>query len=307
MRILFALILLIPEICLADNQTLIGGEVVKPGNYPEVVYITSGRSRCSAVIVGSSPGVILTAAHCVGEGSSIEPVQFVVNQQVFEAVCNIHPDYEMKYSYDFALCKAKSYINVKPASIAKKAVEVGDMSQLLGYGCTKPRKPDGSREPGGNDGLLRTGQARISQVDNGESGVGGGQYFWTIDDTALCFGDSGGPSMEPIDDPKTDKHVVTGINSRGNISTRSLLSGTYHSGFRNWALAWAETKGVKICGINKYDCHKPSPKPEPKPDPDDYQCIEERYNFWKYSNLMELWSDKLDACLQGDVLLPYGF
>ncbi len=300
MKHLLFLLLIVSEIALCKEPVLIGGKVAKPGEFEEVVYISSGRSRCSAAIVGER--VLLTAAHCIEDGGDIFPADFIVKQQVFNAKCMHHPKYSSHYSYDFALCKTKEPMNVEPATISREPVEVDELAVLMGYGCTQPRNPDGSQDPGGNDGKLRWGKAIVTQVDDGVNGVGGGQYFFTNDNTALCFGDSGGPSMKYIEKPKKERHLIVGVNSRGDIRKRSLLSATYLDGFQNWAKAYALSQNVKICGINK-DCFGDS-EPEPEPDPDDeFECIEERYNVWKYTNLLNEWKSKLQLCKAGIVLL----
>ena len=89
MRILLLILLLLPDYVIGSQQTLIGGRVVNPGEYPELVYISNGRGRCSATIVG--PQVILTAAHCVKDGGSVTPVSFVLDQTLYSAKCKHHP------------------------------------------------------------------------------------------------------------------------------------------------------------------------------------------------------------------------
>ena len=302
MKIMFFILMTLtffPSFALANEPTLIGGKVVEAGALSEVVYISSGRSRCSGVLVGEE--TLLTAAHCITDGGEVRPAEFVVSQQVFKAQCTHHPLYKTKYSYDFALCKTKQKLNGPFASIGNQAPKIGSKVSLMGYGCINPRQGNDGGD-GGNDGKLRWGNAKVTKVDNGTNGTGGGQYYFTDDKTALCFGDSGGPSMEEMQNPKTDKHIVIGINSRGDIKTRSLHSGTYNSGFQTWAAEYAISNEVKICGINK-DCDKPEPDPEP--DPEEWDCIEEKYNVWQYTNLLEEWKLKLKQCkeMEGIILL----
>lgn len=239
---------LFSEISLSNEQTLIGGKLAKPGEFEDVLYISSGRSRCSAAAV--SKNVILTAAHCIEDGRDIFPAaQFMMNQTVFRATCTHHPLYKDKYSYDFALCKTDQEIDVMPATIARDPVELGEQIVLMGFGCTNPRRPDGS---GGNgaDGRLRWGYSPVIQLPK-DSPAGGFQYFYTKSGSSLCFGDSGGPAMRYMEDPKSSFHEIVGCNSRGNIVDLSLLSSTFLPGFQNWALAWATANEVEICGINK--------------------------------------------------------
>jgi hypothetical protein len=283
MKLYFAFLLLMVWIVFGYDSppepTLIGGQIAQKDDFPEMIYISSGRSRCSAAIV--SGRVILTAAHCIENQGEIFPADFVVNQQAFRAVCTHHPEYASKYSFDFALCKTKKDIDVKPASIGSEPVSIGQQITLTGYGCTQPRKPDGSQDPGGNDGKLRYGLSPVTRLPE-NSPAGGYQYFYTESNTALCFGDSGGPAMQKILNPKVDKHIIVGTNSRGNIRTLSLLSSTFLPGFRSWAEAYAIANEVEICGINK-DCgSKPSPK-----------CSREKQKIKE-------WQKRLEQCQQSD-------
>lgn len=271
------------------SPVLIGGKIAKDGEFPEVIYITSGRSRCSAAVVG--PKVVLTAAHCISDQGDIEPVaEFVYAQQAFKARCTHHPEYASQYSYDFALCKTKEVIDVKYATISKKSVELGAKASLMGYGCVNPRDDSGNGGNGGNDGKLRWNLAEIVKLPS-DNGVGGGQYFYTNDNTALCFGDSGGPAMMAIENPLTDAHLVVGTNSRGDIRRRSLLSSTFLPGFQDWAKAYAIANQVDICGINA-ECMGPKPKPKPK-------C---RYaKFWMdhHAKGLEKWTKRFEQCEAG--------
>lgn len=288
--LLFFMVLLSDCAVSKSKPTLIGGDEAKPGDFPEVLYITSGRSRCSATLI--SENVILTAAHCISDGGDIAPAaEFVVNQQVFQANCTHHPMYESEYSYDFALCKTTSPVKVKPASIGTTGPQIDKNVVLMGYGCVNPRDGQGG---GGNgwDGKLRWGKAKVTKLPS-PNGVGGGQYYYTNDNSALCFGDSGGPSMVDMENPKQENHIVIGVNSRGNIMNLSLLSSTYLDGFRKWAAEYADENQVAICGINK-DCIKEKPEPEPKP-----KCKRQQRKVKYYKRKLEKWENRLEQCQAG--------
>lgn len=224
-----------------NPQTLIGGSEVDLKDYPEVVYYYAGRSACSGTIVG--PSMILTAAHCVQNGQVISD-----SLGKWKAECTRHPTYTNKedyYAVDMAVCKKlDSHFNQKPASIADQGPEVDDLVTLAGYGCIRS---DGR---GGNDGALRVGKAPVVELP--EDGT---KEYWylTRGDSALCFGDSGGPSFKYIEDPKVDQHVVMGVNSRGDIKALSLLTAVYLDISRQFLLDYAKAKRVKICGIT-HEC-----------------------------------------------------
>lgn len=224
-------------VCAAESS-LIGGKPVPAGTYPEIVYIRSGNSRCSATIVG--PSVILTAGHCVADDGSIGPVSstvdFVVEQTVYTAKCRQAPLYRDKVEdHDMALCKTDKPLSVKPASIAKKGPKIGDRVVLTGYGCVK--KGGG----GGNDGVLRSGKSKVTKLPEGEN-----HWFYTQKDAALCFGDSGGPSL--VDN---GKHQLIGVNSRGNIRDLSLLTALYIEASQDFFREFAEEFSVDVCGVTK--------------------------------------------------------
>lgn len=225
---------------------LIGGRPALRNEYPEIIYIRSGNARCTATVVGES--VILTAGHCVkdqGEIGPVEPsrmseldVEFVVDQTVYTAKCRQAPLYrdqsERHQDHDMALCKTDKLMSVKPASVSTTGPEVGDMVVLTGYGCT-------SASGGGNDGVLRVGKAEVIQLPEGND-----YTFHTRDSVAVCFGDSGGPSLL-----NTVKHQVIGVNSKGDIRNLSLLTALFTPASIRFMQNFSRNHQVDICGVTK--------------------------------------------------------
>lgn len=302
MRILLLMVLLCPDFALGNEQTLIGGKIAKPGMWPEVVYITNGKGACTATVVG--PNVILTAAHCVKDGGDIRPLNFVIEQTVYQAKCTHHPMYKDKYSYDFALCKVNSNIDVQYASIANEGPELDKDIMLMGYGCIK--KGGGS----GNDGKLRYGKAKVTALPSDTYNHAGGQYFYTKGSSALCFGDSGGPAMLA----NTKKHIVIGVNSRGNIKDWSLLSSTFLNGFRDFASDFENKNNVEICGISK-NClgNKSDDDSDDNNDNDDEPKDNKPCRFFKYyqkkvdyyNKKLLKYKGKLEECKNEVEITPY--
>ncbi len=72
-------------------------------------------------------------------------------------------------------------------------LKVGNQITLMGYGCTS------SGGNGGNDGQLRVGKARSSRCRLVEV-----YDIVTKGQSALCYGDSGGPSFLLIVSPEKD-------------------------------------------------------------------------------------------------------
>ncbi len=279
MKTLIASILLASSsVALADlHPNLIGGRPVREGEYPEVIRISSGRSYCSASIVG--PRVVLTAGHCTSEDGSVRPVseeetyQFEHKQMVYRAKCKLAPSYRDGRrgvgSQDIALCKTDREVEVKYASVADRDPKKGEMAVLIGYGCIRGESPRG-----GNDGILRVGKAKVTRESSDES-----FHWYTEGRTALCYGDSGGPAFLDLDDPKNEHHYVAGVNSMGNIKDLSLLTSVARS--KKFMQDFERAQGVEICGLSrKCDGDEQPPK----------DCAEEM------GDLKEV-VKRLDACM----------
>ena len=218
------------------SPALIGGDPVKPGEYPEVVYISLGNGRCSAAVVG--PRAVLTAAHCARKNAKIT---FQLEQTQYSAVCEAPPGYP-RQDHDISICYTDKPLPKPYASVANKAPKTGDEVTLIGYGCTKPGGG------GGNDGILRQGAAEVT-----------GFTTWDVvtkAKAALCYGDSGGPAFLKIDDAAKDNHIIFGVNSKGNIKDTSYLSKIYTKASREFLTEWTQKKETEICGLN-VDCLVP--------------------------------------------------
>lgn len=221
----------------AFQPALINGNLIDNFTFPELVYVKNHEgARCSGTVVG--PHAILTAAHCIDEQGQIENVYSGPSFLSFTAQCTVHPQYlETGSEMDMAICKTEQELDVIPASISKNSVKLGQQVLLSGFGCTQ------SNATGGNDGTLRVGHAIVTELHQSLF-----PWFVTTGGSAICFGDSGGPAFKDME-PGETRHVVLGVNSRGDIHTTSLLTPIYSQKSRKFLRQWAKKNRVEICGL----------------------------------------------------------
>lgn len=187
--------------------TIINGWIMPEGKYTEILnlFAFDGRryQQCSGTLINKDE--VLTAAHCLLPNMKVK-FKHLGHEHVAE--CKVH-DY-----LDLAICETDAPLPGPYATISKEAPMMNEWVMLTGYGCTSPER--------WADGRLRYGYAPVKDFYD--------EYFVTISDTALCFGDSGGPAYHY----KT--HEIIGVNSRGDIKTRSLMVKTWEPEVRDWIL-----------------------------------------------------------------------
>lgn len=255
----------------SSSPVLIGGIPTKPGEFEEVVRIRSGSAGCSAAVIG--PRVVLTAGHCIfGDIEDVnqknKDAEIQIYRRLFKAVCTIAPDYKNQVGdQDMALCKSDSQIPGPYASVSLEGPRLDDMVTLIGYGCTQP----GGR--GGNDGVLRYGNAKVTRESDDVY-----YSFHTLGDSALCFGDSGGPAFKLVDDP-SGHHYIYGVNSRGNIRDLSLLTAVYHPKSIQFLRDYEVSEGVQVCGLSKKCADDDLPPPDPRGCEHLEKRVEEKKNL----------------------------
>lgn len=271
MRFFLVLLLLQSSPSLAFKNNLIGGEEVQPGTYEEVVRVTSGSAWCTGTMIGKQ--VLLTAAHCVSAGGSL---RFVFKGETYNSVCSHAPDFRLQVGdQDMALCKVDKEFPGALASVSPEGPALGEEVILIGYGCVNPGGG------GGNDGILRVGKAPVTRQSTEEY-----YSFHTQGSSALCFGDSGGPSFQMAEE--TAHHYVMGVNSRGNIQDVSLLTAVYHPKSVEYMRQFETEQGVEICGVTA----KCDVVPE---DPN--KCAAEKKLVKRRKRLLLKAEQKLEQCL----------
>lgn len=219
---------------------VIGANPADPQVWPTTfTFKNRNGNGCTSTAVGER--VILTAAHCVEHGGS---GKIRTGASTLEVGCEHHPKYPANVSADFALCLTGSALPKPGSGFEKinsdsKVPTIGQAVILLGYGCLLEDGVDRSF------GALYQGAAAVeftSAVDN--------LYTVTKGGSAVCFGDSGGGAYTTEGSNPNIRRLIA-VNSKGDISEYSWLSSTATDLFLEWAMEWAGSKGVHICGIHE--------------------------------------------------------
>jgi hypothetical protein len=212
---------------------ILNGKVAVPRAWPATFVFRTDEGGCTATAIGSQ--VLLTAAHCVGNG---QMGTITAGAMTATVVCTHHPDYPARISADFALCRLDAALKAPDLGFETLSMDAAipaekDKVVLLGYGC---------RAKGGTDrqfGVLFQGDATVTRRPLAED------WYVLTQGAALCYGDSGGGAF-------TKEGVgrrVFGVNSRGDINTNSWLSSTAATSFRDWVSNWAKDNKVEVCGL----------------------------------------------------------
>lgn len=222
----------------SPGPLIIGGTPADPKDWPATRYFLSQGKACTSTVIG--PRILLTAAHCVknnGVGS------FKIGGQKYAVRCLHHTKYKQNYKMDVALCLTNGQINLPNGAryerITFNSNEPSQKSKikLLGFGC---RQIGG----GGPSGKLYIGNTKFKYKD--------GAYIITEGGAAVCYGDSGGASYIQAG----NQRAIFGVNSRGDIISRSLLSHTGNSEIKKFFQGFANANTAKICGLNyNSNCH----------------------------------------------------
>jgi hypothetical protein len=213
------------------GEQVLGGVPVDVSEWPATLVFTSTVGLCTSTVIGKR--VVITAAHCINDGVK---GRIKIGDQTTNVTCHHHPNYSADYRMDISLCEAtdadivltrgsKKFETINAATKPANGTSI----RLLGYGCTVS-KGDNPRK------ILYGGHAPLTRTD--------GAYLVTVGSNAVCFGDSGGGAYVEAPTRK-----LVGINSRGDIISRSLLSSLADPSIKAFLQSWVD-RGLQICGLS---------------------------------------------------------
>lgn len=225
------------------EPALLGARVANPADFRASFYSASREGRCTSTLVG--PRVLLTAAHCVGNGATATVRYRDVDRR---SVCTHAPGYPANETADWALCIFAAPLNgirYETVNLDPGLVGVGTELLLTGFGCTAR---DGT---GGNDGLYRIGEVPVTALPHDDD-----HDIETRGSVVLCYGDSGGPGFAYLD-PQRTRRVQVSVNSRTSVdtATRLILDTSYLSSLstpaaKEFLREWSAAHGARICGVH---------------------------------------------------------
>jgi len=222
------------------DAKLRGAAIVDPRLWPASLYSFLNGGSCISTLVGAQ--VILTAAHCVSNGGTMN---FTVGGQKYRAICEQAPGYPSDTSEDYALCAVNRPVTGVPferINTDSNRIGAGYILLLTGFGCTT------SGGTGGDDGVYRVGVVKVGRMPSGSS-----NYIEARGEVALCFGISGGPSF--VEDGKARLQISVGSrinNGAGGVGFGKdiLLSSTSTPAAINFLVSWSRRNSLAICGIH---------------------------------------------------------
>lgn len=224
---------------------ILHGEPALVGQWPATFVFgtnTDAEGSCTATAVGRR--VILTAAHCVEDGSDL---WVSTSSQNIPLTCDRNPSYDSDHqTADYALCVLDRPLpnlgeGFERVNADGNLARGGKSLLLIGYGCTTV------------DGVLDFGhlyQGFATVEDSSSDPPRGPNQIAVLGGAAICSGDSGGGAYwEKSEHDITGSRLLVAINAKSNLDTVSVLTRTDSNIFLQWARKWASERNVAICGV----------------------------------------------------------
>lgn len=241
-----------------DVQTIVGGEEVEPGAYPEVVGLLAQSTLCSGVAV--APRLILTAAHCTRNLDPNTTIIIRIGDTLDEGTgfrsdsFGSHPDFEPVgtgsdlFDYGYVVTNREL---PGPYAIPITTQEEWDLAMqwehavtVVGFGADEEE----------TSGIKR----QVTVAINGFSELGE-EFYAGGGGKDSCVGDSGGAVFVELPD---GARRLIGLVSRGSGTCGSR--GVYAVPHRG--LCWVrDESGVDVAGsCETCDCIDLTPPPKPE-------------------------------------------
>jgi hypothetical protein len=231
------------------------GSVANTHQWPAtVVTMAGGLGKCTATFIG--PEVLLTAAHCVGEGAKA-----IVSEWETSGTCHRQGDWSMEnMSPDWALCRMKSVdrpgLFFERLDLNGEVVKIGTKLTLAGYGCVDLDTQEQENPP-----VLRIGPVIVEKLPNLDASWG--NWIVTVPATHgggsfVCPGDSGGAVYrQSANGARSIVAIVSAVRADKDMPDykTSYLSATSVPALRTFVNDWLKQQTVStstapsICGV----------------------------------------------------------
>lgn len=219
-------------------ERVVGGVAVGSKAWPatriSITTIGGKKFMCTATIIG--PRVVLTAAHCVNDKTTM---QIAIAGGTATVRCNHHDSYAPANNFrnDIALCLASTNLTLPPLeryerlNVTPSLPSTNASVILLGFGCTS-KDPDSK-----TSGYLHQGPSTVAYKMDNRINMGNG--------AVLCEGDSGGAAYLQVG----DRRSVIGVNStRAGDFSYSNVTNVAAPEIATFIASWSEANAAPICG-----------------------------------------------------------